>query len=248
MNILAIGNSFSEDATRYLHEVAKADGEELTVVNLYIGGCSLDRHYRNMMSGEKAYELHFNGKKTGFFVSLDEALLNREWDVVTLQQASHKSFDSKSYNPYIGELASHVRKCSPKARIYVHQTWAYEAGSDRLLNVAGYETPEQMLSDVIRSYDAAAKEIDADGIIRSGELFARLLDNGIERVHRDTFHASLPLGRYALALLWYVTLFGKGISDVEICKLEECISVEEERIVKQCAELFLEKELPYESI
>ena len=29
MNLLAIGNSFSEDATRYLHGVALADGEDL---------------------------------------------------------------------------------------------------------------------------------------------------------------------------------------------------------------------------
>ena len=44
MNILAIGNSFSQDATTYLHQVAKADGEDITVINLYIGGCSLYKH------------------------------------------------------------------------------------------------------------------------------------------------------------------------------------------------------------
>ena len=60
MNILAIGNSFSEDATRYLHNIARADGERINVVNLYIGGCTLDRHYRNMLSGARAYELQCN--------------------------------------------------------------------------------------------------------------------------------------------------------------------------------------------
>ena len=44
MKVLAIGNSFSEDATRYLHDIAKADGVALEVANLYIGGCPLDRH------------------------------------------------------------------------------------------------------------------------------------------------------------------------------------------------------------
>ena len=34
MNILAIGNSFSQDATRYLNAIAKADNVDLTVVNL----------------------------------------------------------------------------------------------------------------------------------------------------------------------------------------------------------------------
>ena len=64
MNILAIGNSFSEDATRYLHGIARADGETLKVANLYIGGCSLGWHDRNMLSDEKAYELQYNGQKT----------------------------------------------------------------------------------------------------------------------------------------------------------------------------------------
>ena len=70
MNILAIGNSFSQDATRYLHQIAAADGVTLHVANLYIGGCSLEHHYRNMLSGERAYELQYNGQLTGFQVSL----------------------------------------------------------------------------------------------------------------------------------------------------------------------------------
>ena len=47
MNILAIGNSFSRDATAYLHQLLTASGMENTVVNLYIGGCSLERHWQN---------------------------------------------------------------------------------------------------------------------------------------------------------------------------------------------------------
>ena len=42
--ILAIGNSFSEDATYYLHQILEHSGIENQVVNLYIGGCSLERH------------------------------------------------------------------------------------------------------------------------------------------------------------------------------------------------------------
>ena len=34
MNILAIGNSFSQDATRYLHQMAEADGGTLHIANL----------------------------------------------------------------------------------------------------------------------------------------------------------------------------------------------------------------------
>ena len=46
VRILAIGNSFSQDATHYLHQIAASDNVEMKVVNLYIGGCSLEQHWR----------------------------------------------------------------------------------------------------------------------------------------------------------------------------------------------------------
>ena len=57
--ILAIGNSFSEDATYYLHQLTKAARISTRVVNLYIGGCSLERHWQNMESGEAAYPVSY---------------------------------------------------------------------------------------------------------------------------------------------------------------------------------------------
>ena len=38
MKILAIGNSFSRDATAYLHQLLNSCGVDNRVVNLYIGG------------------------------------------------------------------------------------------------------------------------------------------------------------------------------------------------------------------
>ena len=40
--ILVIGNSFGEDATHFLHDLALTRGINTKVVNLYIGGCSLE--------------------------------------------------------------------------------------------------------------------------------------------------------------------------------------------------------------
>ena len=110
MNILAIGNSFSQDATRYLHQIARADGIDLQVTNLYIGGCPLDRHYRNILADSADYVLQYNGQGTGFFVSIKQALLNRDWDVITLQQASPRSPFAESYFPYINALYDYVKK------------------------------------------------------------------------------------------------------------------------------------------
>ena len=48
MKILSIGNSFSQDAHKWLHKLAKQNGCDLSTCNLYIGGCPLDRHFRNL--------------------------------------------------------------------------------------------------------------------------------------------------------------------------------------------------------
>lgn len=218
MKVLCIGNSFSSDATRYLQSIARAAGEKWQVGNLYIGGCSLERHFRNMLTGNDAYELYWNGSPSGFFVSLKEALLSRAWDVVTLQQASHFSPFYDSYQPYLRELAAFVRSLCPKAKVYIHQTWAYEADSAKLASV-DFATPEEMFSAVEKAYDRAAADIAADGIIPSGRLLLKLSE--LAPVHRDTFHTSLGMGRYALGLLWYKTLSGSPVTDNPFSDLDE---------------------------
>ena len=61
MKVLAIGNSFSNDAMRYLHGIAKADGVDMKTVNLFIGGCPLSRHYANIHNDAADYDFEFNG-------------------------------------------------------------------------------------------------------------------------------------------------------------------------------------------
>lgn len=240
MNVLAIGNSFSQDATRYLHRIARAAGVNLNVTNLYIGGCSLERHYRNMLSGERAYKLECNGEQTGFPVSLEEALYNRKWDVVTIQQVSSQSIDPETFRPYIFALSDMIREYAPKAKLLLHETWFYEKESYRLTQELGFPMEKAMLQKIQAAYDEIAKEIGADGIIPSGTLFGKLRDAGIEKLHRDTFHASYGLGRYALGLLWYRILTGNSVSDNAFADPDEPISPDEYAIAKQCVDSFEE--------
>jgi hypothetical protein len=219
MYVLAIGNSFSQDATRYLAAAARAQGVELHVANLYIGGCELSRHYRNMLTDARCYKLEYDGVSTGFSVSMTEALLTRDWDVVTVQQASPKSADYNSYQPYLSALADHVRKCVPHARLFVHQTWAYEACSPRYAAL-GFATPAQMMAAVKDTYAHAAREIGADGTIPSGELLLALLEAGIPKVHRDMHHADFGAGRYGLALLWLAVLAGVDVRENPFCDFD----------------------------
>ena len=235
MNILSIGNSFSEDAQRYLHSIARSANFNLNSYNLYIGGCPLAIHFRNMLSEEKRYGLGVNGHSSYFFVSIKEALLSCDWDIVTVQQVSHLSVDYETYQPYLNEIVAYVKKYCPKAKIAIHQTWAYEEESYRLCQELGYKSRKDMFKDIKIAYQQAARDINADYIIPSGELMEELTASGIEKVHRDTFHASLGLGRYAIGLLWYAVLTGNELENVSFSDLDDSVSDEQIETAKECA-------------
>lgn len=229
MNVLAIGNSYSADGTRYVHQLAESCGENINITNLVIGGCTLERHFRNMHSGEKVYFHEFNGIGTGLTVSLKEALLIREWDVITIQQQSYNSTMYDTFQPYLNELVAYIRKLAPKAKIALQQTWGYRDGERSLRS---YENGSAMFADVKASYECAAQEIHADMIIRSGEVFEGLKANGVYDYFRDAIHASLGLGRYALGLMWVKTLTGKSPYETGEIRLDEDVSKEHLEIAK----------------
>lgn len=231
MDILSVGNSFSQDAQRYLHGIARSAGVNLNCYNLYIGGCPLSRHYRNMLSEERAYTLEMNGVSTGFAVSLKEAVLNRDWSVITLQQASNKSPDFETYKPYVRALASYVSECVPSAKIVIHQTWGYEDGYHRLTEELKYSCHADMFEDVRAAYELAARDAVASCIFPSGEVMAQLVKNGV-KVHRDGFHLSLGIGRYAAALTWFKMLTGMDVSSVSFSDFDVPVSDEEISLAK----------------
>jgi hypothetical protein len=234
MNVLSIGNSFSQDAQRYLHQIAEADGFSLQCANLYIGGCSLKTHRDNMLTRAEAYNFETNGSFLGPLVSLENALKARSWDIVTLQQVSQESPDYATYQPYLNELAAYVRRLVPKAKLAFHQTWAYEQGSHGLNEQMGYSDHKQMLRDIMDAYRTAAEHIGADYIIPAGEVLGALQDAGVGKVHSDTKHANRGLGEYALGLVWYRFLTGNDIAQNTFCDFDEEVTPEQIAAAKSC--------------
>ena len=165
---------------------------------------------------------------------MDEALLNRDWDVITVQQVSQESPKYDTYQPYLDVLMEYIRRLVPKAKIAVHQTWAYEQGSKRLNEELKYCDYRQMLTDIVGAYQKAAEHIKADYMIPAGEVFGAMLENGIPKIHRDTFHASLGLGRYALGLTWYKVLTGNDIAENMFNDFDEEVSAWQIAIAKKC--------------
>lgn len=219
------------DAQRYIHKISALNGNPIKTVNLYIGGCSLRTHYFNMLEDSKKYQFQFNGEITGIFVTIKEALMSDEWDIVTFQQASHYSFKWETYEPYITELSAYVKKYAPQAKQIIHQTWAYSAPHIIARGMTG--TRDNMFRALCECYEKAAKTIKAENIIPSGILVERLIENGIETPHRDGYHLSLGAGRLAAGLLWYCFFTGANPDEVILPSPDEPVSEEEIKIIRK---------------
>lgn len=218
MNVLAIGNSFSQDATHYLHQLAAAQGVDMQVGNLYIGGCSLGRHWENIQAGASDYLYEENGASTGRYVSVEQALGIAPWDVIVTQQASHFSGIPETYEPYLTQLTDYLRQKAPLAKLMLHQTWAYEIDSLHPAFARYGYSQQQMYDRLTQAYAQAAQAHDME-LIPSGRAVQllrqrapfRYQDGGMS-LCRDGFHMQITYGRYLLAAVWYVTLTGQGVA------------------------------------
>lgn len=217
--ILAIGNSFSQDATTYLYDIAKAEGIELKVVNLYIGGCSLEMHWKNLGANAAVYDYELNGQETGRKISIKEALQEEKWDYVALQQVSSDSGILDTYYPYIIKIQEYVKEQAPQAEQLLHQTWAYEIDSQHP-DFAKYHLDQmEMYSAVINTYKSLAEELSLK-IISCGKVIQNLravsefdYANGGISLCRDGFHMHFIYGRYAVAATWYEFILHQNILD-----------------------------------
>lgn len=211
-HLLAIGNSFSEDATYYLHQIGEAAGIPNQVVNLHIGGCPLERHWRKIESNAREYQFQHNGVKTERYLSVEDALRETRWDAIVTQQASHDSGWQDTYEPFLGLMLDYLRREAPEAKVYLHETWAYEADSTHP-NFMRYHRDQQEMVRRVRDVYRAMADKHGLPLIPSGEMLQRLratppFADGRRTVCRDGFHVHYLYGRYALGCMWARVLWG----------------------------------------
>ena len=219
LRILAIGNSFSRDAVEQnLHELAKADGDTAIISNLFIGGCSLERHSGNIRDDKHDYvyrKIGADGKmKEKKNTSIAEALKDDQWDYVSLQQASPISGMFEKYEPYLPGIIKYVKENAPKkSKIILHQTWAYQQGSGHS-GFKNYDRDQlKMYRAIVDANKRAAKLGKIKTVVPSGTAVQNARTSFIgDNMNRDGFHLDLSHGRFTAACAWYETLFGKDVT------------------------------------
>lgn len=245
VKVLAVGNSFSQDATTYLRSMALADGVDFRVANLFIGGCSLERHYNNTLSGAKDYLLTYYTPDLIYDlhpVDLTFALEAADWDFITVQQVSGNSGKYETFEPFAAGLIRFIRQHCPQAEILLHQTWAYQSDYPGIIS-NGYGTQEKMYLNIREAYEQFSADYGNARIIPSGEAWHKARATAIgDNLNRDGFHGNIK-GRLLAGWVWYETF--TGISPLEsrydAKTADPALTDEEIGLLKQAAhDAFLE--------
>ena len=218
VRILAIGNSFSQDAVeQYLHELAEAEGISTIIGNMFIGGCSLERHVKNARDNAPAYayrKIGTDGKKREKGkMSLEAVLADEDWDYVSLQQASTFSGMYETYEASLPELIEYVKARLPKkTKLMLHQTWAY-ASTSKHSGFKNYNcnqlTMYQAIADAVKK---AAKANKIKIVIPSGTAIQNARTSFIgDHLNRDGYHLDVKIGRYTAACTWFERIFKHNV-------------------------------------
>lgn len=219
LKVLAMGNSFSQDALEfYLQPLAQAAHIPVIIGNLSIGGASLALHWENADNNRAVYaykKISSDGKKQVWSnVSMDEALSDEEWDFVSFQQVSQNAGRWETLVEPLPRLYSYVNNKlkRKKTKFIFHQTWAYAQdathGGFKQYNYNQYEM-YRSIADV----SARVRElIPVDRIVPCGTAIQNGRTSSIgDKFCRDGFHLDVNIGRYTAAATWYEVLFGRSV-------------------------------------
>lgn len=220
LRVLAIGNSFSEDAMTYLGEIANDYGmEDFVIAYLYIGGASLETHWTTVSNGTSSYRYEKNvenewenkGNK-----SLLIGLLDEEWDIVTFQQVSGYSGMTETFQPYLDNLIDYVNTNKLTDTTFMwHQTWAY-AQSSTHSSFPNYNSDQITMYEAIAdaSQNYIAKDSRFRQVIPAGTAIQNVRTSVVgDHVNRDGYHLN-SYGRFVAGLMWFRTITGFSIDDI----------------------------------
>lgn len=223
IKILAIGNSFSEDAIEnYLFEIGQAEGVDLIIGNMFIGGCSLEQHWNNIKDDRSAYEYRkvgLDGKLVNTNgVSVKSALHDEDWDFVTIQQASPSSGLYDTYVDFLPPILAYFKQelNMKKANLAFHQTWAYAKDSGHGGFANYHKNQYEMYAKIVNASTQASYENGLYNIIPAGTAIqnARTSYMG-DTFCKDGFHLDVKKGRFTAACTWFAHLFQVDARDLK---------------------------------
>lgn len=206
--ILFIGNSFAVDTTHFAAEAALSLGiDQVRIGTLYIGGCSLDMHFQNLLDDALAYTFYTNsgqGWNSEENVRISDAVRSDDWDWIAIQHGTHNGArytDPKCYEN-LPPLIERVKALAGgQTKIAFNLTWIGEPTySHHEIAAFGGDTAAMRR----RLEEVTAEMISANGgvdmLIPTGTAIENARTSKIGLLTRDGYHLSLDKGRFIAAI------------------------------------------------
>lgn len=218
LKVLAIGNSFSEDAVeKYLYQLAAEQGDTLLIGDARIGGCDIDTHLTNLKGDKPAYiyrKIVGGIRRDSVDVPLSKIIKDEDWDIISLQQVSYLAGISSSYKN-LPELKERVLECAtnPNVEIVWHMTWSYPRRSkSRGFDKFGYDQ-QVMYDSILTTMNEILPIVGIERYIPTGTALQKAREELGDIFNRDGLHLKKSIGRYLAGCVWCEFLTGKDITE-----------------------------------
>lgn len=219
IKVLAIGNSFSEDAVEtYLYDIGIAEGVTFIIGNLVIAGASLETHEDNAKNNAPVYSYRkiVNGYKTvKKEVTMETAIRDEAWDYISLQQTSKYAGMYDTFSPYLTNLINYLKNNATNSDVQFlwHMTWAYAENSTHSGFVNYYDKNQLRMYDaILNASDIVETKFKIFRIIPVGTAIQNARTSSLgDSLCRDGFHLNETYGRFTAACTWYELLTGNCV-------------------------------------
>lgn len=224
MKVLSIGNSFARDTMAYLGAIAKEKGvENFKFGCLYIGGCSINRHYNNAINNLADYVYFVETPEEDVTrtenVSIEQALKDGEWDYISIQHGTGDKSRYTSPESYVNllPLIKYVKDIANKdAKIAFNMAWVPEPDRDHH-EMVSYEGNQKLmyenLTALTKELPVQIKELDV--VSPTGTTIQNARTCIDKKLTRDGFHLSYDLGRFMAGLTFLKALYNIDLTDIK---------------------------------
>lgn len=241
LNILFIGNSFTQDATEHLPGMITAAGiNNVYMTRLYHGGYTLPEYNENWDVPNVCAMRSYRPGDTGWSDTekLDDypskAMASRDWDVVVIQEHTGRSEGwvwPGTIKDALNGLLVKINAAQPnhKPTVIYLMAQTYSNGSN-VLKTSFADSRFQMFSTTSYVVKKILDNTYIDKVISTGAVLENLrttslnVDNGMQ-LTRDSYHMDFGISRYAAACAVFETIITPTIGyDVNDCPYTYSVS------------------------
>ncbi len=214
LKVLFVGNSFAVDTMEHAANIAHSLGvSKVKFMTLYVGGCSIDMHYRHAVEDVAAYTCYVNEGSgwdciPGYKIS--DAVKSDEWDWIAIQHGTNENARYTSCECYekLDPLVDYLKALAPShTKIAFNLTWLGESTRQHheIISYCGNMVlMRENLVKVTKAMVLTNPKIDL--IVPTGTAIENARTSRIGLLTRDCYHLSVDKGRFIAGLAFISTI------------------------------------------